>query len=178
MKVGLESPIKHLNLSLAKPAEQPILFSGPSLLLHPAFPVCCFHPQEIGTLCATNTSVEQKKVLTGKWKAKQVTRRIYNRSIFQAHSISFECIFVLFFMPEMKAITYKSQSSSCLLCASKAYLYFSVNAGAYCSCYSHVQLQKQSIKLKMEQVQHTISFPWISTRHGCNTAEPRCIFCQ
>jgi len=58
---GLGSPTKNLNLPLAEPAEQPVPFSGPSLLLHPAFPVRCFHPQETGTLCATNTSVEQKK---------------------------------------------------------------------------------------------------------------------
>lgn len=59
-KSGLESSTKNLNLPLAEPEEQPILFSGPSLLLHPAFPVRCFHPQEMGTLCATNTSAEQK----------------------------------------------------------------------------------------------------------------------
>lgn len=67
-------------------------------------------------------------------------------------------MFVLFFMPEMKATTHKSQSSSCLLSVSKPYLYFSVMLGLTALIASMSNLQPKGLHLKWSEYNTPLPF--------------------
>lgn len=85
-------------------------------------------------------------------------------------------MFVLFFMPEMKAMTYKSQSSSCLS-VSQRFIYISVWMLGLTALVTAMSNFKPKDYTKNGVSTTHRFFPWIPASLGCNTADPRCIFC-